>query len=249
MDTSPIPHSDFHCAACLGTIGGLIGSKHNFALRRCTNCATVTVDPFPTPEEIVAFYKSYTGTTDYTKKEASKIRRCTKRIGKFMAKAPGREFLDVGCNYGFGVAAASQLGLSAEGIDIDSTAVASCNARYADKGKFTAMTVQDFADSGAKKDMLYTSEVIEHVLDPNSFVAALAHILRVGGRLYLTTPDGAHFSLPKKFEEWEAVIPPEHLTYFSRKGMKILLERHGFTHVSFKFNLKPGIIVQASKAA
>lgn len=249
MDTTPTPHSDFHCAACHGTVGGLIGSKNNFALRRCASCATVTVDPFPTPEEIQRFYQSYTGTVDYTKKAKKKIARSTKRIRKLAAKAPGRDFLDVGCNYGFGVVAASQLGLNAEGIDIDDTAVEASKKAYGDKGSFRTMTVQQFAQSGAKKDMLYTSEVVEHVLDANSFVQSLATILKPGGVLLLTTPDGAHWRLPKKFEEWDAVVPPEHLTYFSRKGMKKILERHGFKNVKFKFNLKPGIQVFAVKAA
>lgn len=238
---------DFTCTACGHTHADAIGSKGAFALLRCTDCGTVTIDPFPTLAELEAFYKSYAGTTDYTKKEKSKIRRSKKRIHRLMRWTRGKRFLDVGCNYGFAVAAAHALGLQAHGIDVDSTAIASNQTRYADKGSFTYISVEDYAASGAKADMIYTSEVIEHVPDADRFVASMAKILTDGGVLYLTTPDASHWRVPKTFAQWDQVIPPEHVTYFTRKGMHALLSKHGFKTIRFGFNLKPGLRVIASK--
>ena len=240
-------HSEFHCRACEGKISQPIGSKNGFTFHCCGGCGTVTVSPFPTLAELEAFYKSYAGTTDYTKKEKRKIQRSTKRIRRLKGYTKGRAFLDVGCNYGFAVVAAHALGFDAHGIDVDSTAIASNQQRYEGRGSFTHVPVQDYAASGKKADVIYTSEVIEHVPDPDSFVAAMSKILNAGGVLYLTTPDASHVRVPKDFATWDQVIPPEHLTYFTRKGMKALLERHGFKSVKFGFNLKPGLRVIASK--
>lgn len=234
------------CPACLGQTFSPSGDKNSYALFRCDGCGTHKVHPQPSPAELAAFYESYVGTTDYTKKRDRKIARSLRRIRKLMRRAPGKQFLDVGCNYGFAVAAAKQLGLDAHGIDIDPTAVAASAQQFGPH--FEARTVEDYAASGAKSDMVYTSEVIEHTLDPNSFAASLATILRPGGALYLTAPDGGHFGLPKDFTQWEQVIPPEHLTYFTRKGMKQMFERHGFTDVKFAFNMKPGIRLTARRA-
>jgi SAM-dependent methyltransferase len=239
--------ASFHCRACDGIISTSNGSKNGYIFWRCTGCGTITIDPFPTLAELEAFYKSYAGTTDYTKKERSKIRRATQRIKRLKRLTKGRRFLDVGCNYGFGVVAAHALGLDAHGIDVDSTAIASDQQRYAGRGTFTHISVEDYAARGAKADIIYTSEVIEHVPNADSFVAAMSTILNTGGVLYLTTPDASHWRVPKDFTTWDQVIPPEHLTYFTRKGMKILLERHGFKNVRFGFNMKPGIRVMATK--
>lgn len=237
----------YQCRACTGIISTSNGTKGDYNFWRCTGCGTVTVAPFPTLAELAAFYQSYAGTTDYTKKEKRKIQRSTKRVKRLKKFTSGKRFLDVGCNYGFGVVAAHALGLDAHGIDVDSTAIASNQSRYPNRGTFTYIPVEGYAAAGEKADIIYTSEVIEHVPDPDSFVAAMSKILNVGGVLYLTTPDASHFRVPKDFATWDQVIPPEHLTYFTRKGMKTLLERHGLKNVKFGFNMKPGIRVTATK--
>ncbi len=236
------------CPACLTSEALHAGAKDGYDLWRCTNCKTVRVSPQPTAEQLSAFYSAYTGTCDYNKKRSRKIQRSRARIKRLMGMHSGMDFLDVGCNYGFGVAAAADLGLNATGIDIDDVAINACREQFGRQGRFEFRTVQDHAASGAKSDIVYTSEVIEHTPDPNSFAAAMGHILRPNGLLYLTTPDGGHCRVPRDFAKWEQVIPPEHLTYFTRRGLKTMLLRYGFKDIKFRFNLKPGIRVTARKA-
>lgn len=237
-----------YCKACLAPLDPKRsrGEKNGFKLLSCATCETVTVSPFPTVEELIAFYQSYEGTTDYRKKQDKKIRRASGRIKRVMKHAPGNVFLDVGCNYGFTVKAALDLGLNAKGIDIDDTAVSESKKTFGSE-YYETISVQDYAARGGQADIVYTAEVIEHVPDPDSFVAAIAQILTPGGILYLTTPDGGHWSLPSNFAEWGMVMPPEHITYFTRKGMKILLEKHGLEVVKFTFTLKPGMRLIARK--
>lgn len=239
--------ASFRCKACGHERAEPIGNKDRFTLMRCVDCGTVSIAPFPTLEEMAAYYEAYKGTTDYTKKEKSKIRRSKARIKRLTRLTRGKRFLDVGCNYGFAVVAAHALGLDAHGIDVDSTAIASNQTRYAGQGSFSYVPVEGHAESGAKADIIYSSEVIEHVPDPARFVAAMSTILETGGVLYLTTPDASHFRVPKTFAAWDQVIPPEHVTYFTRNGMKRLLMQHGFRKVRFGFNLKPGMRVIAFK--
>ncbi len=236
------------CKACQVPLdtGHSLGQKNGYNLLPCPSCGTVTVHPFPTVAELIAFYQSYKGSTDYTAKKDKKITRAKKRLQRLVGQAPGKTFLDVGCNYGFTVQAARELGLSAKGIDIDDTAVAASRAMFG-ADFYETISVQDYAARGAQADIVYTSEVIEHVPDPESFVAAIVKILNPGGVLYLTTPDGGHFSLPRDFAKWDAVIPPEHIIYFTRKGLKQLLEKHGLRVKKFFFAFKPGIQLIAEK--
>ena len=236
------------CKACHTALNPAqsLGSKSGYDLLPCPECKTVTVNPFPTVEQLIAFYQSYQGSTDYQSKKDKKIRRAKRRIQRMIPLAPGKKFLDVGCNYGFTIAAALGLGLDAHGIDVDRTAVAASQDMFG-KEHYTAISVEDYAAQGHKADMVYTSEVIEHVPVPDSFVKAISQILNKGGILYLTTPDGGHFRLPKDFTKWEAVMPPEHIIYFTRKGIRHLLEKHGFKIRKFAFTLKPGMQVWAEK--
>ncbi len=242
--------NDTYCRACAAPLNPSthsVGAKNGYALLRCPACASVTVNPWPTVEELIAFYQSYKGTTDYTKKKDKKIERARRRLQRLMPQAPGKRFLDVGCNYGFTVKAGRDLGLDAHGIDIDDTAVTASRNMFG-QNLYETVSVQDYAARGEKADIIYTSEVIEHVPDPDSFVASIAQILSKDGVLFLTTPDAGHFRVPRDFAKWNDVMPPEHITYFTKKGLTLLCAKHGLKIKSFGFTFKPGIRLTAVKA-
>jgi len=73
------------------------------ALRRCADCGLVFMDPMPDAATLKALYADgYEGTTRvYLTKVASKMRRSRRRARWLSRRAPGRRFLDVGCNGGF----------------------------------------------------------------------------------------------------------------------------------------------------
>lgn len=237
-----------HCKACGAELSHdkSRGHKGDYNLLACTACGSVTVDPFPTVAELVAFYQNYKGTTDYRKKQKRKIERAMRRIRRLRRYTRGRRFLDVGCNYGFTVRAALNLKLDAFGIDMDETAVRGSQQMFG-TDKFEAVSVEHYAERGGKADIIYTSEVIEHVPDPDSFIKAISSILADSGVLYLTTPDSGHWRVPRNFAKWKEVMPPEHITYFTRNGMKRLLDKHGLEVEKFFFALKPGMRLIARK--
>jgi SAM-dependent methyltransferase len=236
-----------HCKACGAELDMTRsrGEKNGYKLLSCSDCETVTVNPFPTAEELTAYYQAYTGSKMYKPKEAKKIRRSTGRVKRMKKISSGKTFLDIGCNCGFTVKAALNEGLDAKGIDIDTAAVQYATETFS--LHFNAISVQDYAAKGHKADMVYTSEVIEHVPDPDGFVKAIADILEPSGVLYLTTPQGNHWSYPQDISNVKTVHPPSHITYFSKKGISILLEKHGIVVEKFFFSLKPGIRLIARK--
>lgn len=236
-----------YCRACFAALDPAHsrGEKSGYKLLSCTACGTVTVDPFPTADELIAYYQAYEGSRLYKPKEAKKIRRAAGRIRRAKKYIKARSFLDVGCNCGFTVKAALNEGLAARGIDVDAEAVKYAAEAYGPH--FNAISVEDYAAQGNKADIVYTSEVIEHVPNPDTFVKAIADILPTGGILYLTTPQGNHWSYPKDISNVKTVHPPSHITYFSKKGIALLLEKHGIKVEKFFFSLKPGIRLIARK--
>lgn len=217
-------------------------------LCRCGRCGLVSVERIPSADALAGFYTAYYASRSYSTKAASKLRRARRRIAGLKAAAPGNRFLDIGCNLGFAVEAARDLGLQATGIEIDPDAVARARVRV-ENATFHIADAEAFAAAGKGPfDILYCTEVIEHVRDPDAFAAALARLAAPGAVLFLTTPDGGHWRVPRDFTRWPEVKPPEHLRWFTREALRRLFDRHGFD-VGFGFNLKPGHRMRARRRA
>lgn len=216
-------------------------------IHACENCGFHHIFPMPNADALNHFYQNYGGNVGYAKKEKRKIQRTQKRLRRIARYVAGGTFLDVGANMGFAVQAAHCMGFIASGIEIDSSAVAQASARYP-HNQFIATRIEDFAPASAF-DLVHCTEVIEHVPDAHSFVLELARLTKKGGYLFLTTPDGGHWRVPKNFVQWPEVKPPEHVAWFTKKSLRHILESHGFEVVHFGWNLKPGLRVLARKKA
>ena len=148
-----------------------------------------------------------------------------------LADAKTRSLLDVGC--GFGLTAdlwRHQFNPDAHGCD---------PAAYALAGRQTlGQHIHPFllddapALAGRTFDLVYASEVIEHVDSPGTFVARLANALSPRGVLVLTTP-AAEFIAPEHEPATvvAALAPGFHAFLFSRSALESLLRAQGFSEV------------------
>jgi SAM-dependent methyltransferase len=102
---------------------------------------------------------------------------------------PQGRLLDVGCGFGFVVDAWARMGGQASGIELASYGYWGRELLGAD------ISHQLLADNtqlrGQQFDLVYSSEVIEHVRDPAAFIADLKAMLAPDGVLVLTTPTEA----------------------------------------------------------
>lgn len=238
--------TDFRCHICDGTQYTDRGRREPYALHQCTACGTVVIDPLPTADELSAAYTKYGMTANYQTRKAKKVRRSRRRLMRLRKYVTGNRVLDVGCNLGYTVAAALELGMDGFGIDIDPDTIALAQEDTG-KDRFAAMTVEEFAERGETFDIVYTAETIEHSLNPHSFMASLAKLLAPGGLLYLTTPDAGHLRVPGELSDWNEVDPPFHIYLMTKKALTLMLRRHGLSLVRFQINLKPGIRMLARK--
>jgi SAM-dependent methyltransferase len=213
------------------------------ALLRCASCGFVHLHPLPTPDETAALYTDpYHGaTTGYFAKVEKKQRRAKGRARQLAPLArPGGRFLDIGCSGGFMVAAMQAQGFEGHGLDLDREAVRYA-AEHFPSSHFYNETVEEFARRGLGFDVLYSSEVIEHVVALDRFVGAIAALAAPDAVLYLTTPDISHWCRPRDLARWNAFCPPSHCVYFSPDNLQLLLDRHGFEFLRRRLSFKPGI--------
>ena len=236
------------CLVCGANDLEPIGEKQGFPLVLCRSCSHRFVHPMPTQKVIDDYYARYWINNKNIKNGDLKIRRLKRILRRFLRNADGRTFLDIGCNTGFGVEAARRLGYEATGVDVSDEAI-DIAARLYPENRFVKGTAQAFAHDGGQYDAILCREVIEHMPEVHSFMAALRSLMKVNGVLWLTTPDAGHFRVPKDFPEWKEVIPPEHISFFNLESLRRLFREYGIEILSKQLLWKPSLRVLARRVA
>lgn len=203
-----------------------MGEKNGYTLEACKACGSVTTTPWPTQADIDKFFGDIQPEVVHEPDHQGRINRIKQLLKKLVPNPAGRRFLDVSARQGYAVIAAKDLGFQAHGIDSHDFCVAFAKDKY-DPHLFEYTTVQAYAAKGGQAEFLYVTEGFCEQTDPESYAAALAQILAPNGIMYLEEPDGNHIRLPANFPRWGFVDPPLNFSYISKKGMLILLARHG----------------------
>ena len=225
-----------------------LGETKGFPVVRCRACTHRFLDPMPGAEVIDAYYARYWINHKNIRNSDLKIRRLKRILRRFLRHAPGKEFLDIGCNTGFGVEAARRLGYRATGVDLSDEAIDIARELYPEN-RFVKGTAQNFAGGGERFDAVLCREVLEHMPEVHGFMAALRNLMKVGGVLWLTTPDAGHFRVPKDFPRWKEVIPPEHVNFFNLDSLTKLLSQYDIQIEKKQLLWKPSLRVRARRVA
>ncbi len=102
----------------------------------------------------------------------------------------GLRFLDIGCGGGLLAEPMARLGGSVTGTDVTKAAITAAALHASQNGldiDYQCCTAETLAWSGARFDVIYASEVIEHVADRALFIEAIARMLHPQGVVIITT--------------------------------------------------------------
>ena len=102
----------------------------------------------------------------------------------------GLRILDIGCGGGLLAEPMARLGGSVTGTDVTEAAITAAALHASQNGldiDYQCCTAETLASSGARFDVIYASEVIEHVADRALFIEAIAHMLQPQGVVIITT--------------------------------------------------------------
>ena len=114
----------------------------------------------------------------------------TKMLSTRNTALDGLKILDIGCGGGLLAEPMAQLGASVTGIDVTDAAIIAAKAHAKTMGlsiNYQTMTAEDLAASRVTFDVIYASEVIEHVVDRPIFIDAIAKMLAQNGVVVITT--------------------------------------------------------------
>ena len=102
----------------------------------------------------------------------------------------GLRILDIGCGGGLLAEPIARLGATVTGIDVTEAAIMAASAHAKQPGldiDYRCCTAEDLANTSITFDVIYASEVIEHVADRGLFIEAIASMLDQKGVVIVTT--------------------------------------------------------------
>ncbi len=220
-------------------------------LVECSECGFIWLNPLPIQEDIEKLYNNayQNVSSSYFSKVRKKMNRSKRRskfLEKFILKKNNIKFLDIGSNGGFMVEAARLRGHEATGIEIDPYSIKYARQHYT-KNVFFEGNLEAYYDKNSEKkfDIIYCSEVIEHLVDINKFIMLIKKLLDTNGIVFLTTPDIKHWRRPKDLRKWDAYCPPDHCLYFNNKSLSKLLTKFELKIIKKMIAFKPGIKIIA----
>lgn len=152
---------------------------------------------------------------------------------------PNRRLLDVGSGAGIFLATANDLGFQPLGVEPSARAV-EISTRQGDL-KVARGLLEPGDELPRDNGVLTLWDVIEHVPDPEGLVRTCAAHLVEGGLLVMETPDEGSLLRDlvrlaarvggRRFDFRDKIYYRAHRYYFTRKAMRTLLHRCGFTRV------------------
>lgn len=223
---APFPASPA-CACC----GGRDAAPHFRVLSRCADCGHIWAEVSLSPDEITRLYREdyFRGQEygDYLADEASHRTNFAYRLRQLRQLAPDvRSVFEVGCAYGLFLAECARHGLDCAGVDVCDEPVAHAVRHLNQRavcGDFLQLALRP-----GRYDAFCLWDTIEHLPNPEAFVARAAELLPAGGWLFLTTGDIGSRYAKWRGSRWRMIHPPTHLHYFSSGSIRRMLGRLGF---------------------
>lgn len=149
-------------------------------------------------------------------------------IGALGKPTDKKKLIDVGCGYGFTIDFWNSYDSAGRALGVDESQMSVIGSEQLG---FDLISPEEFQLSAVKADVIFASEVIEHVQNPIGFLDSLSSHLEVGnegdfpiGEIVLTTPNAEYINANgDKSKVAAALSPGFHTTLLSRKSIGMLL--------------------------
>lgn len=225
------------CPSCDSAARRPAFAKYGFEFANCMDCATIYMTPRPSPAVMASYYANsenyaFWATHIFPASEAARREKIHKPwlervIGYCDRHGIARgSLVEIGPGFGTFAALAESSGAFARVRAVEPTPemAAACRTRGV---SVIEKRVEDIADELGMVDVLVAFEVIEHLFEPRRFVEQCAHLVRPGGLLILSCPNGQGFDIALLGAKALAV-DAEHVNLFNPNSLSRLVSKHGF---------------------
>ena len=218
----------------------LKGYYEKHQLVKCKTCSFVLNEKIPSLEVLAAHYGQYSyGSAGYL--SPITIKSYNILLDEFEKYRQSGRILDVGCGRGWFLIEARKRGWEVYGTEYSEKAVELCENSGIQMKK-GALNPNDFDTKDF--DVVTSFEVIEHINNPNEDMSNIHKLLRKGGLFYCTTPNFNSIMRYYLKDSYNVIDYPEHLSYYTKKTLTKVMEKHNFRKVKF---LSTGISITRIK--
>lgn len=231
------------CLLCGGTRCRPVVSDAGSSILRCRDCRHV-FSSYPGDPHYGGFWGDEVEPGAHLYWSRARGRMHEGFVDRFVRGRSGR-LLDMGCGLGFFVQVmARQPGWDACGCEISEPAVR--HAREALKQQVVCARLEEAPWSPTSFDVITMWDVLDHIVAPDPLLRRCHALLKDDGLLFIRTPN-ISIHLPRArvrkllWGERAAVDflqPRDHLHHYSPLTLRRLLERNGFSRISF-LHLRP----------
>ncbi|MEM8530593.1 MAG: class I SAM-dependent methyltransferase [Chloroflexota bacterium] len=205
-----------------------------FAVVCCEQCHLYSLCPRPQEDELLSLYpEDYEPFWEPIETDPHPIRRWFRkrhfnyrRRIVYQAQPAGGTLLDIGCaTGGFVKETCRNPNWQGAGVDINTRALQIARqqgvAALCNDTNLLGFPSESF-------DVVTLWEVIEHLPDPRQTLIEIHRVLKPGGRLILSTPNGASWPAHLLHKYWCSWEVPRHLQVFTPTTLAHLFQETGF---------------------
>ena len=147
---------------------------------------------------------------------------------------PGARLLDLGCGAGAFTAIAAEAGAEPIGVEVAEAALTRATTAHPGLDFRIAAIDRPLPLKDGEVEIVWASEVIEHVGDTERWLTEVRRVLAPGGRLLITTPNHSRLRLLVGGIERYSEPLGDHLHLYARGSLRSLLEDFGFSAVDVR---------------
>jgi 2-polyprenyl-3-methyl-5-hydroxy-6-metoxy-1,4-benzoquinol methylase len=225
------------CPACGASSKAPKFEKNGINYVECNQCRTFYVNPRPTSDVLDWFYRGSPNyaywnevifpATESVRRErifAPRVDRLLTLCRKYEVRTSS--ILEVGAGFGTFCGEVKNRSVFTRVVAVEPTPdlAKTCRERGLEVLEMPVESIQ--LDAGGLFDVVASFEVIEHLFAPVDFVGHMTRLLRPGGILMLTCPNGQGFDI-ETLGKASNTVDHEHLNYFNPESLAKLLTSCG----------------------
>ncbi len=203
---------------------------------RCHGCGTVLRNPrLPAEYRETRYQEGEISDDDIRLKPENQAhyRYMMRLLERLLPTGAGRRLLDFGCGAGGFLLAAQQCGFEVMGLELNRGLATHVEENLGIPTFQGLVTDPRFANE--RFEIIISSQVFEHLVDPRATLMELREHLEAPGLLLIEVPNQNHI---KERLRRGAVMDDSHLFYFSGRSLARMLEAAGFRVVKIEEGLR-----------
>jgi 2-polyprenyl-3-methyl-5-hydroxy-6-metoxy-1,4-benzoquinol methylase len=234
MEGAPI-----ECIICGGRQRKDLVTINGWTVKSCMQCGFGVLDPRPSVADIVKLYDEQychdrfeDGGEPGTQKFTHRLSLESSRLRLIKSGKNRGSVLDIGCGFGYFLAACRDNGYQIHGIDFSGFSVNHAITKL--KIPVTIGALDEIDIAADQFDIITMWHSLEHMPYPDQAIIKATKWLKKGGILVVDVPNHESTDAIKYGLQWTGWDLPYHLSHFTSATLASMLENNGFTIIKRK---------------